>query len=278
MLEAVGAEWRKLWGARRVTWTALAALPVLLVVIYVAVQTYEMLNGKGPPSPAAADPDAWAASSLGVWGIVHNLGWLLAAAWAATAFGGEYRWNTLKLIVPHRSRLLIIAAKYVVIVLGLAASLLAFGVLAILLQVINSLLDGTGVPAVDWGAMLGRHAAVWAQALLSLSLIAAYAALASVILRSTAGGIVVTAVLFIVLSLPGVLWVQLSALAYRLSPAYAVPNLQSWAVGQRAQMVPLPGGVPPLADGWATSLGVAGIWLLGLAALATLIFRRQDFN
>lgn len=279
MLEAVGAEWRKLWGARRVTWTVLAALPVLLVVIYAAVQTYQMLNGK-PPSPrGGGDPAAWAAGTLTVWALVQNLGWLLAAAWAATAFGGEYRWNTLKLIVPHRGRLQIIAAKYVVVVLGLAASLMVFGLLAILLQLLDGVLDGTGVPAgVDWGALLGRHAAIWAQSLLAMSLVAAYAALASVILRSTAGGIVVSVVLFIVLSLPGVLWVQLSAMAYRLSPAYAVPNLGAWATAGRAQPVPLPAGGGLLADGWLTSLGVAGVWLIGLAALAALIFRRQDFN
>lgn len=277
MLDAVRAEAAKLIGHRKVTWTVLGALPVLLTLIFLGVQIYEAVNGRPAPTrPRTAE--TFAAGSLSTWMLPQNLAWLLAAAWAAVAFGGEYRWNTLKLIVPHRSRVQIMLAKYLVILAGLAASLAVFGVVAIVLQLLGATIDGRGVPpGVEWADLLARHVRIWAQLMIAQALIVAYAALASVILRSTAGGIVVTVLASVVLSLPQQVWVFVSMLAYRLSPAYAVSNLQAWASARRGLPTLSRGGMEPAHD-WLLSLGIAGLWIFGLAALTTLIFRRQDFN
>lgn len=279
MLDAIRAEARKLWGHRRATWSLLGAIPLLLIVLFVCVELYHALNG-GPRSVMRADgmpPQLWAAQSLQMWQVPQNLMWLFAAAFSAIAFGGEYRWNTLKLIAPHRDRLQIIAAKFIVVVIFLAVSLFCFGVLALFFAVLHDVFAGRGVPAgVDWGAVFWRHLLVWSQAVLAVSLVAAYAALAATAMRSTAGGIVVAVIAFIVFALPPQLWQLVSANAWRFSPGYALSNLQNWAGAGRALSVPIPGA--PIEDGWLLSLGVAGAWLLALIALTTLIFGRQDFN
>ena len=145
------------------------------------------------------------------------------------------------------------------------------------LVLLHELFAGRGVPAgVDWGAVLWRHLLVLLLTALGATMVAAYAALASVAMRSTAGGIVVAVIAFIVFAIPGQLWMLVSANAWRFSPGYPLSNLQNWAGTGRALSVPVPGA--PIADDWVLSLGVLIAWLLGLVAATALIFRRQDFN
>jgi ABC-2 type transport system permease protein len=67
-----------------------------------------------PPGRAGARPK-WLDNAADFWdapssGLVR----MLVGAFIAVVFAGEYGWNTWKLIVPHRSRTTLIAAKYVV--------------------------------------------------------------------------------------------------------------------------------------------------------------------
>ena len=280
MLDAIFAEARKLWGHRKATWSLLGAIPILLTVLFVCTELYRALNGGGGSviTRETMPAQVWAAQSLQLWQVPQNLMWLFAAAFSAIAFGGEYRWNTLKLVVPHRDRVQLMLAKFFVVIKLIAASLLVFAILNLLFVTLHDLFSGRGVPAdVDWASVLWRHGLVWAHTVLASSLVAAYAALAATAMRSTAGGIVAAVIAFIVFALPAPLWAFIKAVPiYHYSPGYSLQNLQSWATVDRALTIPIPGET--IADGWLLSLGVAGGWLLALIALTTLIFRRQDFN
>ena len=70
-----------------------------------------------------ASAAGWIETSVDFWNVpAHPFGRYLLGAFVAVVFAGEYGWNTWKLIVPHRARNSLIAAKYVV-----ALALLACG-------------------------------------------------------------------------------------------------------------------------------------------------------
>jgi ABC-2 type transport system permease protein len=108
-------------------------------------------GGFMPPTAAS-----WIASTAAVWKVAGSgPGRFLVGAFTALAFGGEYGWNTWKLIVPHRRRLELIAAKYLVVLGLLLASIGLGAVLSVLFGALGSSLNGAGLPeGIDLGSLL----------------------------------------------------------------------------------------------------------------------------
>ncbi|MCZ7545780.1 MAG: ABC transporter permease [Anaerolineae bacterium] len=142
-LDLFGAEWRKLWGNRRVSGCALVVWPVmalgaslgllLLNVLEARLRTVQLLS--------------WTDVALSVWDVQSNLiGRVAVLAVAATLFAGEYQWRTWKNIVPRRPRVQLMAAKFAV--LGFAI-LLTFIVMSVVMTV------GFGVVNLVVGAPYG---------------------------------------------------------------------------------------------------------------------------
>ena len=278
MLDAIAAETRKLAGHRKAVWTILAALPVMLAGAFCVYLVWEFVRTDAEiPKPQTAA--AWAQETLGVWRLAQGpFGWFLAAGLAAVAVGGEYGWNTLKLVVPHRARTQLLLAKYPVVMAGFAVSFAVFGVVAVLTQVVDSAVNGPPVPdGVDVGALIASQGRMWVFALLTTVLVTAYGALASVVTRSTAAGAIVTIVLMTAQALFGFRLLLLNPQIYRFSPPYLLDNLGAWLRSGEALSVPVPGGAA-IADPWALSLAALAAWIAGLVALAVVVFRRQDFN
>ena len=212
------------------------------------------------------------------------MGRYLAGAFVAIVFAGEYGWNTWKLIVPHRARHSLIAAKYVV---ALGLLICGFTLGAAMFNLLNWLKDlatGTPIPTgITAGALLKAHGLAGLAALASILLTAAYTSLAAILTRSTIAALVISLVITTLERLfrffapmfephaPG-----LVAGLYRLLPGYHLANLSEWLTEGRVLVVSFPSGPFSMAPG--TSLAIVAAWTLVLVALTFRVFRRQDIN
>jgi len=282
MLDAISAEALK-FRRHRATWGLVWIWPigvVLVLLLSIAIQVVKGEVGRGDASAAA-----WIADAVGFWSVIADpIGRYLTCAFVAVVFGGEYGWNTWKLIVPHRARNTLIAAKYVV---ALALLFCGFALGAILFNLLSWLKDiatGTPVPTgIAAAALLKAHSLAALAALGPLLFTAAYASLAAILTRSTVAalviGIVITTVeqLFrvfapmLALQIPG-----LVGLLYQALPGYHLANLGSWLTEGQVLVVTFPSG--PFSMAPMASLAILAAWIFGLTALTFRFFRRQDIN
>jgi hypothetical protein len=199
-------------------------------------------------------------------------------------FAGEYGWNTWKLIVPHRSRATLIAAKYAVVLALVYLAFVLAGLIFMAMTMLEDVVTGDPLPA---GITAGALALAQLQGLVAslppILVAIAFASLVSIMTRSTTATIVISVIYITVeqlfftfgpmlsLYLPGVV-----ELFYQILPVYHVQNLVSWATEGAAQRVPFPSG--DLAYGWPLSLGIIGAWIGLMVGLTFFFFRRQDIN
>ena len=143
MLDSISAELLKFRG-HRATWGLVWIWPIGVVLLLLLAIAIQVAKGEvGQPETGAG----WIADAVGFWTVpAEPLGRYLICAFVAVVFAGEYGWNTWKLIVPHRARHSLIAAKYVVALVLLACG---FALGAALFNLLSWLKDlATGTPRV----------------------------------------------------------------------------------------------------------------------------------
>ncbi len=277
MMGAVAAEAMKLV-RHRATWGLVWIFP--LGVVIVALLSLALPHGHsrlGHLGSPTLPPQIWIAGTTTIWKVAASgPGRFLVGAFTALAFGGEYGWNTWKLIVPHGRRPVLIAAKYGV-VLGL---FIASWALAAALSVILGLLVasiGDGAPSgITLAALATAHAHAALPALGSTLLTMGYASVGAVVLRSTPGGAIVAVAAVVVEGLAGLIAPLINPMLFLSLPTYHLRNLQSFIEtgGPASQL--LSSGVTQ--GPWCVSLAVLGAWIVGLYAIAAVVFERQDLN
>lgn len=278
MLEALGAERIKLL-RHRASWFLVWIFPIGVSAILIGVTIYQLIKGEapdaGPPDTAAK----WVADSVFPWIFPGNtLGRYLLAAFTAVAFGGEYGWNTWKLVAPHRGRVALLGAKYAVVLALFAVSLISMAVLSTVLGWANGVVTNDPVPeGIELTALLAANGRSATAALLAVLLTVAYASAGAVLTRSTLAGAIIAIVAITAESLIGSLGPRfLDATLFQIAPSYHLSNLQSWVTTGEGLTQRLPKGVVSLPWGW--SLASYLLWTCGLIALAVAAFRRQDLN
>lgn len=284
MLDAISAETLKL-RRHRATWFLVWIFPIGALVIPLLVILAQLAqNSPAAPGPPALD--MWLENAADFWDLPRSgLGRLLIAAYVAVVFAGEYGWNTWKLIVPHRARASLIAAKYAV-VLGLLY--LAFFLAALLTMGMGWLEDvATGDPIPDgitFSALAAAHWTGFVATLPATLLTVALAGLAAILTRSTSATVVVGVVVVTIEQIFTAFGPGLSIympgpvqFLYQALPGYHLGNLVDWALDGAARVVPFPSGANVAWD-WTGSLAVVGAWTAGLVALAFWRFQRQDIN
>jgi ABC-2 type transport system permease protein len=108
MLEALSAEALKM-RTHKATWFLVWLFPIALSIVMLITIVAGMAGVDRPDEPGLAD---WIEDTTLIWFIPNNaIGRYLISAFVAVIFAGEYGWNTWKLIVPHRRRTSLIAAK-----------------------------------------------------------------------------------------------------------------------------------------------------------------------
>jgi ABC-2 type transport system permease protein len=283
MLDAISAEALK-FRRHRATWGLVWIWPIGLAIIWLLAIGVDLANGGGETrgEPTAA---GWIADAVSFWNVPgHPLGRYLIGAFVAVVFAGEYGWNTWKLIVPHRARGTLIAAKYIV---ALALLAIGFTLAAILFNAfgwVEDVVTGDSVPAgIAASALLKAHALAALACVAPVVLTTAYVSLAAILTRSTVGALVIGLVITTLEQLFRSFAPLLEPYAppvvgalYQALPGYHLANLGSWLTEGRVLEIPFPSGAFTMAP--ATSLGVAAAWIAVLVGLTFRSFRRQDIN
>lgn len=283
MLDAISAEALK-FRRHRATWGLVWIWPIGIVLFWLLAIAIDLAKG-GSPGDGPASAVGWIANSVDFWNVpAQPIGRYLLGAFVAVVFAGEYGWNTWKLIVPHRARNTLIAAKYVVALALLACGFTLAAIFFNLFGWIEDLATGDSIPAgIAAGALLQAHGLAALAALAPVLLTTAYVSLAAILTRSTVAalviGLVITTVEQLFRAYAPFLALQAPALVealYQALPGYHLANLGSWIVDGRALMVLFPSG--PLSMAPMASLAILAAWILGLTALTFHVFRRQDIN
>ncbi len=285
MLDAISAEALKL-RRHRATWGLVWIWPIGLTLLWLLAIAIELVVGGDAGGPRGEPTAAgWIADAVGFWNVpAHPVGRYLIGAFVAIAFAGEYGWNTWKLIVPHRARTTLIAAKYVV---ALALLAIGFTLAAILFSALGWLEDiATGDPipsGIAMAALVRAHGLGALAAMAPVLLTTAYVSLAAILTRSPVGalviGLVITTLESIFRGFAPMLEPYAPALVgalYRVLPGYHLTNIGSVVGEGRLLEAPFPSGAFSMPV--AASLAIVTAWTVALAALTFWSFRRQDIN
>lgn len=284
MFDALTAELLKM-RRHKATWFLVWIFPVGCVVLLALGIVVDLAD----TSAAVTRPPMarqWIAESAAVWSVPTNsLGRILISAYVAVVFAGEYGWNTWKLIVPHRSRSALVAAKLGLVVLLLALAYALTGALTAAMMRLEDAVTGDAFPAgVTLGTLAAAHAKGALAAVAPALLTIAYTSLAAILTRSTIAALVIGIVVvtvegvftqfapFFADYMPGLVWTL-----FHVLPGYHVANLVHWVGEGAALQTSFPDG-SAVALPWSVSLAAAGMWTAGLTGLAFAAFRRQDIN
>ena len=282
MHEVLAAEALKL-SRHKATWFLVWLYPLGILALMLMGMAFDLAEASGPGEPQAAA--SWIEETAFIW-MVPTLGFgrYLIAAYLAVAIAGEYSWNTWKLIVPHRSRAALLAAKLVVVAAFLYLAFLAAALLTVVLMWVWDVVTLDPIPAgVTPAALLEAHGLAAMSSLPPFLYTMAFASLAAILTRSMIAtlviAIVVTSESMFVLIAP-FLYAKAEGLVTALVhilPGYHLGNIESWITAGTAKSLPLAVDTS-IALSWTSSAAVLGAWILGLTALAFVSFRRQDIN
>lgn len=283
MLDALAAERLKLT-RHKATWFLVWLYPILFFVIFAASLLFALSHAGAPAKPVTAE--AWLDQTAIIWKLPgQTIGRYLIAAYVAVVFAGEYGWNTWKLIVPHRSRASLIAAKFAMIFLLFLVALALTAAITLLFTWLEGSVRGTPIPVgVTAASILEAQGRAALSGLAPFLFTLASISLAAVLTRSMVAALVIGIVLATIEQLfvklgpflspyaPGFLWSLYHAL-----PGYHLANLESWVADGEALRTPFPDG-RVVALHWTTSLAIGGAWIAALAVGTFGAFRRQDIN
>jgi len=182
---------RKRWMPYVLLLVLLASILIPLVVSYINYQ-----------SEVSEYPDLMWKETLvlptameGVFNSVPGLGMILVAILAASVVGNEYGWGTLRQTLARgTSRSGYLTAKLLSITIIAIIGVIIAVAVGLIATIITSMLVGGGI---EWGSFFGYFIASLGRTLLVLVVFITMATLFSVLLRSSALGIMVTIAWFI---------------------------------------------------------------------------------
>jgi ABC-type transport system involved in multi-copper enzyme maturation permease subunit len=284
MLSAISAESLKL-RRHRATWLLVWIFPLGVLLFGTLAIAVELVTGN-PAAPAAPELGEWLENASGFWNAPRNsLVRYLICAFIAVVFGGEYGWNTWKLIVPHRARPTLIAAKYAVSIALLYAAFIAAALVMMGITWLEDVLSGDPLPqGITFGSLAEANWLGFLATLAPVLLTIAYASFAAILTRSTTAalviGIVVTTLEQLFRTFGPLLSFYMPVVVeflYHALPGYHLANLTDWIVAGTPEIVPFPSG-KMVSYGWEASLAIVAAWTVALVVLTFLRFRRQDIN
>lgn len=282
MLEALSAEALKM-RTHKATWFLVWLFPIAFTIIMLLMIGAGIAGVDKPEQPDVAD---WIENTTMIWFVPNNaVGRYLISAFIAVMFAGEYGWNTWKLIVPHRRRTSLIAAKYALILILFAISFLLTAILLTGLSFADDALTGDTVPAGLTAALLwDTHWKAALAAVAPLLIATGYASLAAVLTRSTIAALVIAIVATTIeqvvvgfgpqlyMKFPSIVWPL-----YHLLPGHHIASLADCIREGAALKRPFPGGLV-VHYSCTASLAILLAWIAALWGTTFAAFRRQDIN
>ena len=282
MLNAFSAEALKI-RHHKATWFLVWAYPILFSVVFLIAFILGVAGVDEQTDPQAL-PE-FIEDTVLIWVVPsQTIGRYLIAAFVAVVFAGEYGWNTWKLVVPHRSRPALIAAKYAVL---LTLFLAAFAMTALISTggtFAKYWSTGDVIPdGVTASLLLSTHGTYALSAIAPLLVTIGYASLAAILTRSTIAALVISIVALtieeLLFKLAPMLSVKFPAVIdalYPVLPGYHLANMFEWITEGVALQTKFPDGV--FAQPLATSAAVIAAWVVALIGMTFVAFKRQDIN
>jgi hypothetical protein len=282
MLEALSAEALKM-RTHKATWFLVWLFPIALSIVMLITIGAGILGFDPPDRPGIAD---WIEDTTLIWFIPNNaVGRYLICAFVAVIFAGEYGWNTWKLVVPHRRRASLIAAKYALTVLLFAISFLLTALLLTILNLADDALTGDTAPAGLTAALLwDSHSKAALAAVAPILISIAYASLAAVLTRSTIAALVIAIVATtleqVVVGFGPQLYTKFPSIVwplYHVLPGHHIANISECIREGAALKRDFPGG-RVVQFSCTASLGILLAWIAALWGATFAAFGRQDIN
>ncbi|NEX93092.1 ABC transporter permease [Caulobacter sp. 17J65-9] len=270
LADALACEGFKLWRNRAALFWGFLFVPLVALVIGVGVELW--FRGAVARSNVipALDLARVMLKAVADAGSPFTQLFLLIAG--ASVFGGEYRWETWRLLTPRNSRANLLAAKALVVAAAAAASVALIAFAGIAAGLIGAL--GRHAPTVwngEHGFVLqfaGLFLISWLQVLQPL----AVGALAAVVSRSILAAVMTPIVLGVVQAL---MMSQLGPGGLATPPLWgflALPGLSVELLRAAIGDVPL-----PAATIWSAGAALAG-WVILPVVAAGVVFQRQDLS
>ncbi len=270
--------------------------PVGLASFYLLGLPMTLLSAGARQSVLAGCPGNWTTDATGPWSLLISfpgsvLGKLLPLGFMAVMFAGEYEWKTWKNLIPLSRRRRLLLTKMGALVLIVACSFVILSVIPLIGQNLGCrLLGGADGPPFSFSA-LGEFTRNYLQqamlGVVSLLIMACWAALGALLTRSILGALLVS----FGASLLDPLMIGVLAIArdllnlprltdlYLLTTSYNLDNLRTWFASGRLLMGLTPdSSMFTSAPNAAGSLVILAAWITGLAALAVILFQRQDIT
>ena len=239
------------------------------------------------------EPTQWTSDALSIWSAINGFpvsvfGRLLPLAFMAVFFAGEYQWGTWKNIVPRCSRRVLIISKMIILIFVVMLSLLMTSGIVTSLQWLGHRINGlayqpefTSNSFIDFLRVYLREVNF---GLISLSIIASFAAIAAILTQSVLGSLLLSFGLSIFEIISGLLLAVLGRFLgaeklinlYQYMPSYCIANIRSWSVEGIVYVTEFPGftAEPSLGISWLILL----VWVIGLIGISIWLFQRQDIT
>ncbi|MBE0689540.1 MAG: ABC transporter permease subunit [Anaerolineae bacterium] len=294
MVSLFRAEWSKIAGNRIVLGVFIWIFPVTALVLLIFAAISAAASEEFRLAITAAPP-TWTGQAFSAWGFINTeIGRFMLVGFAADVFGGECQRQMWKNLLPRRRRLPLILNKFLAIAVY---ALTAFIAMVIIVTVMS------GVVAAAAGAPYGpaladMDASAWTQFLTTFGsqasiafaaaiIAACYAAVGAILTRSILGAIVIGAFLTLLeqgIALALGIFVGISQQVgafhlYLYTPGYNLANLSSWSTygnGYMPIFIERYNCCSPFSAETSTVLVL--VWIVGLIALTSYLFMRQDIS
>nr|MBN1228794.1 hypothetical protein [Anaerolineae bacterium] len=287
MINLLRAEWQKVFGNALLMGFTVGAFPigalgfVLFSILWVLVMP-----------DAGFITSQWTNVMINTWGLITSFPTnvfmrVFVVAFMAATIAGEYEWHTWKNLVPRAPRRALIPVKFIVMAVTVVASLFATSLIAAHGMWLPYAIEGISYgPALTGEVLREFLPAYFLEMALSLGgalVMTGFATFAVMLTRSLVGGLVLGIGLSLVEGMGGLMLQFVSFIfsapglvnLYAFSPTYCMENIRSWVIDS----VMLPTIYYPNFTAGQTLTGsiiISVLWVIGLIALCTLMFERQD--
>lgn len=285
------AEWQKVIKNYMLTGFLVWLYPIGLAAFFTIAVFAALVSKTAQLAMVATSSGKWTTDMLGIWTLVTSfpaniIPRMLPLAFMTVVFASEYQWGMWKNLIPRSRRTSLILAKFVILILVISISIL-----------LSSLVIGAGqslshkVAGVAYGPAMTQevltdflcaYARETLLGIISLVILAGYAALAVLLTRSILGGLLAGFGLSVLEPMSFLMLILISRLLnkpdiinlYQLTPTYNIENMRSWLVSNLpfTQVEANFNAEPSLAF----SSIVLGAWIIGLIILVISVFKRQD--
>ncbi|MBN2085306.1 MAG: hypothetical protein JW748_08760 [Anaerolineales bacterium] len=293
MINLLRAEWKKTVWNYKLTGFLVWAVPVGVLGFYMVMLMGGLFSREWMAGMLQTGSGIWTGDAVGAWGMVLAfpftvLSRLLPLAFMAAVFAGEYQSGMWKNLIPRNRRALLILAKMAVVTALIAIALMAASALTVAGQGAGRLWLGWEYNPPVSGDVFSDFAVLYAQTALlgglALTILAAMAALAAILTRSTLAALLVvfgfstldSLAMYILMLLARIFSLPEIVNLYRYTPQCNIDNAQSWF--RTGAALPLPFETFSTGPDLGFSLAMLVIWVAGLTALVLAVFERQDIT